>query len=156
VCDADPRPRVGVGVIVLRDGRVLLGQRAGSHGAGTWALPGGHLEFGEDVADCARREVLEETGLTLVSTWAGPFVGNVFAAERQHYVTLFVLGHAGAGEPQRLEPGKCLGWRWCAWSELPEPLFAPLRTLVGTGYVPTENRPWPPAAAKPLHPPESR
>ena len=54
--------RVGVGVIIVRDGNVLLGERAGSHGAGTWALPGGHLEFGETVADCARREVLEETG----------------------------------------------------------------------------------------------
>ncbi|MEO7108781.1 MAG: NUDIX domain-containing protein [Rhodoferax sp.] len=40
---------VGIGVIIVRHGLVLLGQRIGSHGAGTWALPGGHLEFG----DCA-------------------------------------------------------------------------------------------------------
>jgi len=143
--DATLRPRVGVGVIVLREDRVLLGQRTGSHGAGTWALPGGHLEFGEEVDACARREVLEETGLALLSTWAGPFVGNVFAAEQQHYVTLFVLGQAGAGEAQRLEPAKCLGWRWCAWDDLPEPLFAPLQTLVATGYRPT----WPARGGKP-------
>ena len=50
-------PRVGVGVIVLREGRVLLGRRLGSHGAGTWQFPGGHLEAFERVEDCARREV---------------------------------------------------------------------------------------------------
>jgi 8-oxo-dGTP diphosphatase len=58
-------PRVGVGVIVLRNGLVLLGRRIGSHGAGSWALPGGHLEFGESVEQCAAREVLEETGLDI-------------------------------------------------------------------------------------------
>ena len=56
-------PRVGIGVIVMRNGLVLLGERIGAHGAGTWALPGGHLEFGESVEQCARREVWEETGL---------------------------------------------------------------------------------------------
>ena len=40
---------IGVGVIVLRGGRVLLGRRRGSHGADSWALPGGHLEEGETV-----------------------------------------------------------------------------------------------------------
>ncbi len=56
-------PLVGVGVIVIRNGGILLGKRIGSHGAGTWALPGGHLEYAERIEDCAAREVLEETGL---------------------------------------------------------------------------------------------
>ena len=68
-----PRTRVGVGVIVVRGGLVLLGQRLGSHGAGTWALPGGNLEFGESVEACARRELLEETGLHLTSVRPAPF-----------------------------------------------------------------------------------
>ncbi|WP_134596929.1 NUDIX domain-containing protein, partial [Pseudomonas aeruginosa] len=41
-----PAPQVGVGVLILRDGKVLLGRRKGSHGAGCWSAPGGHLELG--------------------------------------------------------------------------------------------------------------
>ena len=128
-------PRVGVAAILIRDGRVLLGQRIGSHGAGTWALPGGHLEFGETVEDCARREVLEETGLVVATFERGPFVSDVFAAERKHYVTLFVIARDVEGEPAILEPEKCLGWRWCDWSALPSPLFQPLATLAASGFV---------------------
>lgn len=40
-------PRIGVGVLIFRDGKLLLGKRRGSHGAGDWSAPGGHLEFGK-------------------------------------------------------------------------------------------------------------
>jgi hypothetical protein len=66
---------------VLRDGLVLLGRRIGSHGAGSWALPGGHLEFGETVEQCAAREVLEETGLDIQVVARGPYTNNMFPEE---------------------------------------------------------------------------
>jgi 8-oxo-dGTP diphosphatase len=132
-------PLVGVGVLVLREGRVLLGQRKGSHGAGTWALPGGHLEFGETVAQCAVREVLEETGLDIHAVTPAPYTNDVFEAEGKHYITLFVTAHSTAGEPALCEPDKCSEWRWCRWSELPAPLFPPLATLHATGFVPDFN-----------------
>ena len=135
--DRPQRPIVGVGVIVLRNGKVLLGRRIGSHGAGTWALPGGHLEFGETVEACARREVLEETGLELQRVVAGPYTSDVFVEPRRHYVTLFVVAQSGAGEPQVLEPTKCTEWRWVDWGAMPAPLFAPLQTLFGNGFVPS-------------------
>lgn len=66
VSDATVVPRVGVGVFVINEkGHILLGKRTGSHGAGTLALPGGHLELHESFFDCAAREVYEETGLIL-------------------------------------------------------------------------------------------
>lgn len=129
-------PRVGVGVIVLRDGRVLLGLRRGSHGAGTWALPGGHLEFGESVEACAAREALEETGLAIEQLRPGPFTNDVMQAEDRHYVTLFVVAGAATGEVELREPQKCERWAWFDWSDLPEPLFQPLQTLKRSGYAP--------------------
>uniref|UniRef100_V5EQ99 Nudix hydrolase domain-containing protein n=2 Tax=Kalmanozyma brasiliensis (strain GHG001) TaxID=1365824 RepID=V5EQ99_KALBG len=66
VSDATVVPRVGVAVFVINEkGHVLIGKRTGSHGAGTLALPGGHLELHESFFDCAAREVYEETGLIL-------------------------------------------------------------------------------------------
>ena len=65
------RPKVGVGVLIVSGSSVLLGKRRGSAGAGTWATPGGHLEFGESWAQCAVREVQEETGLTVTDVRLG-------------------------------------------------------------------------------------
>lgn len=129
-------PRVGVGVIVHRDGLLLLGERRGSHGAGTWALPGGHLEAGETPEQCAVREVLEETGLAIDALRRGPYTSDVIAPEGLHYVTLFVLARAAAGQPQLREPAKCAGWSWHRWDALPRPLFAPLATLHASGWQP--------------------
>lgn len=133
---ADNIPLVGIGVIVLRGSRILLGKRKGSHGAGTWALPGGHLEFGEDVEECAVREVMEETGLFIRPISRGPYTSDVFEDEGKHYVTLFVSAWSGAGEAQLLEPQKCSEWRWFPWSKPPHPLFPPLVSLYQSGFVP--------------------
>lgn len=123
-------PRVGVCVIVERDGKLLLGQRIGAHGDSTWAPPGGHLEFTESVEECAKRELLEETGLRAISCHTGPWVENVMENGKKHYITLTVLVDQFEGEPQLLEPNKCIGWQWFAWEELPEPLFAPFASFI--------------------------
>lgn len=137
------RARVGVAVIVRRGSAVLVGQRRDekrkSRGHGTWALPGGHLEYKESVEDCAKREVLEETGLEIEGLVPGPYVNNIFAEDDRHYVTLFVS--ADVVDPRALrivEPDKCFEWRWCfrhpdaekAWSNVPEPRFAPLKNYM--------------------------
>ena len=59
------RPQVGLAVIIAQAERVLMLKRKGAHGEGTWAPPGGHLEFGESLEECAMRETLEETGVVV-------------------------------------------------------------------------------------------
>ncbi|WP_051118236.1 nucleotide triphosphate diphosphatase NUDT15, partial [Vibrio campbellii] len=122
--------RVGVATIILRDGAILLGERVGSHGANTWATPGGHLELGESIEDCAKREVLEETGLIVDSIEKFTFTNDIFEKEGKHYVTLFVVASIVSGEPQVTEPDKCKQWKWCRLDDLPEPLFLPLINLL--------------------------
>lgn len=130
------RTRVGVGVIVVRDGRVLLGRRRGSHGSGSWAFPGGNLEFGEGVEACARRELSEETGLTLQRVRPAPFTVDHFPDHDRHYVTLFVQADGVEGTPQNRESERCDGWEWHHWDALPSPLFGPLASLRAQGHVP--------------------
>ena len=58
-------PRVGVGAIVLHEGRVLLVRRGRAPAMGLWSVPGGLVELGETTVDAARREVEEESGLAV-------------------------------------------------------------------------------------------
>jgi len=130
------RPYIGVAVIVVRGNRVLLGQRKGSHGAGGWQFPGGHLEFNESIETCAKREVWEETGLSIENIRFGPYTNDVFKAERKHYVTLFVIADSNPGTAEAKEPDKCERWDWFEWARFPEPLFLPTRNLLARGFDP--------------------
>jgi 8-oxo-dGTP diphosphatase len=122
-------PRVGIGVFVLKGNTLLLGQRRGSHGAGQYASPGGHLEPLESFEACARREVKEETGLELANV-RFLRVMNVTSYAPKHYVDLAFAADWVSGEPQVLEPEKVESWQWYPLDALPQPLFATLPTAL--------------------------
>ena len=134
----EEQPKVGVGVFVIKDGKVLLGQRRSAHGQNTWGFPGGHLEKNEEIEDCARRETLEETGVKVKNVRLGPFTNDVFKETEKHYVTLFVLADYESGEVQVREPDKMEEWKWFSWGRenLPQPLFLPIQNLLKRGYSP--------------------
>lgn len=143
--DVAPVVRVGVGVLLVDDmGRVLVGRRRGSHGAGTLQLPGGHLEVGESFEECASRELAEETGIVLAP---GSFshahtTNDVMPDDEKHYVTIFMASHVPEGlQARTLEPHKCEGWAWQAWDDLAdgESLFIPLANLIASGFSPCKD-----------------
>ena len=57
------RPIVGVGAVIVQDGRALIVKRAHAPRKGEWSLPGGLVELGETLVDATKREIKEETGL---------------------------------------------------------------------------------------------
>jgi len=129
-------PRVGVAVIIKKDNKILLGKRKGSHGAGFWAFPGGHLEFKETIFDCAKREISEEVGITIKNLKIGPYTEDYFEKENKHYVTLIVISDYVSGKVKVLEPDRCESWEWFDWDNLPDDLFLPLKNLKLTGFNP--------------------
>jgi len=133
------RPLIGVAAIVIKDNMVLLGKRKNAHGAGTWAFPGGHLEFNESIEDCAKREVFEETGIHIKNIRYGTFTNDIFRKDQKHYVTLFVISEYDDGQLELKEPEKCEKWDWFFWNELPEPRFLPLKNLLEQGFTPVAN-----------------
>ncbi len=140
-------PRVGVAVLLFAGReRILLGKRKG-YGEGKWAMPGGRLELGEGFADCARRELYEETGIKIPAEHFHFFgVTNDIFEDGAHWITVVYSAGLTATAPARImEPDKCYQWGWFSLQpsrhdSIPRPqdLYLPFRhlleiDLLGTG-----------------------
>lgn len=123
-------PKVGVAVLLFQAGKLLLIRRKGAHGSGTWATPGGHLEYGEEPAECARREAREEVGVEVGEVTFRAVTNDVFEVEDKHYITLWMSGRITDGEPSVAAEDEVAEWGWFDPSDLPQPLFLPLRHLL--------------------------
>ncbi|HET7528912.1 MAG TPA: NUDIX domain-containing protein [Candidatus Saccharimonadales bacterium] len=121
----DEQPRVGVGVMVFRNGsQVLLHRRKGSHGAGEYASPGGHLEHGESVEECVLREIKEEAGPQFkVKNISFVCFINLRRYMPRHYAHIQMAAEWKSGEAKVMEPDKNAGWAWYPIDSLPQPLF---------------------------------
>jgi 8-oxo-dGTP diphosphatase len=132
-----PQVRVGIAVFVIKDGTFLMLQRKGSHGEGTWSLPGGHLEYGESFEDTARREVKEETNLNIMNVRIGGITNDIFSNENKHYVTVWMMSEWESGIEQNMEPQKCTAQAWRTFDTLPEPLFLTWNQLLKSEFLET-------------------
>lgn len=135
--------RAGVGIMVLRNGKVLLGKRNNDpikadselRGEGSWTMSGGKIHFGEKIKEAAERELREETGinakrLKVVS------IGNEIVKDA-HFVTIGFLCDDFEGEPKVMEPEEIVEWKWFPIDKLPSPIFPPSLKLL-KNYVEKE------------------
>jgi len=108
------RPRVAVGAVVFKDGRVLLVRRGRPPAEGEWAIPGGSVEIGETLQQAAEREILEETGVE-IRAGAPCFSFDVIQTDaagrvRFHYVIVDLSAEYVAGSPRAGGDAVEAGW----------------------------------------------
>lgn len=131
-----------VAVILVKDGKVLLGLRKGSRGAGSWGFLGGWMEAGESPKQAAKREFSEE--ITLIK---GPHfkMGRIkfLKVIQDHYqeqglflYTFLFMVEVQDADVAGKEPERADGWKFFDWEHLPQPLFEPNRILVESGFNP--------------------
>ncbi len=118
--DYPERPIVGVGAVIVRDGRVVLVRRGNEPRQGEWSIPGGVLEIGETLRQCATREAREETGLEVEAGAVLDVFDSIHpdpaGRTRYHFVIVDFLCRVISGE---LRPGgDVLDARWVTVGDL--------------------------------------
>lgn len=119
---------VGVGCVIVENGNLLMVQRAGAHGAGTWSVPGGWIEHGESAWTAAAREVEEETGMLVYGAYESsmPLGWSASMTDGVHSVTLWIrcIRLPGSPDPWVAEPEKCPKVEWVLLADVASlPLF---------------------------------
>lgn len=130
------QPKVGVAVVVVRDGRILLGKRRSGAGVGHWGTPGGMLDMTESFERCARRETREETGLVLRDLRYVGTLNDVMPDEGRHYITIWYEAAEPEGALRNPSPEETERWEWYSPDSLPDPLYASFSHLLRRGYRP--------------------
>lgn len=123
------RPKVGVGLLILRGSQILLGKRKGSHGAEEYGSAGGHVEHGETMEQAALRELAEECGIR-VKNLRFLCVSDLLTYLPKHYIDVGFVAEWESGEPQVLEPEKLESWDWYDIDSLPKKLFGPMPAYI--------------------------
>jgi len=138
-------PRVGVGAIVIHEGRVLLGLRGVEPNRDLWAIPGGSLKLGETLQQGAEREIFEETGVVIRAGRPILSFDSIRHDEagriRFHYVVVDLEAEYLSGEPRGGDDA--LEARWFSPQDLTAvPVSPPTLQLLRTiGFAaPAETR----------------
>lgn len=113
---------IGITIFVLRNNKLLLGKRKNMYGAGSWGLPGGHLEYGESMKEAAARELKEETGLKAKKLTFINLIDDL--RKDQHYLQIgFLAKEIKNTKPALKEPDRTEEWKWFYLNNLPKEIF---------------------------------
>ena len=123
-------PRVGCGAAIVRDGRILLVKRVRPPEAGAGACPAARSISCERVEDAIRREISEETGLSIRLVRPLRLV-EMLGLDGQHWVSPIWLAEPESGEAENREPDKLAGMDWFPLDQPPEPLSQAAREALG-------------------------
>lgn len=150
---SNPRPNIGVAGILLRNGpasirdgnervvmrdrEIFLIRRTGSHGEGTWSVPGGWIEHKEGPDAALIREMWEEVGIRVEKAVFVGFKWSVFPGEikTQESYTLWYEIKECEGEPYNSYPLRVAEARWGPIGQLPTPLFGSMQEAVDKGLI---------------------
>jgi 8-oxo-dGTP diphosphatase len=128
-----PLPRVGVGCIVMNEGRVLLVQ---SRRTGRWSTPGGNLDFGESPTDCAVRETMEETGIAISNARFVAITNDIIHDTGRHYVTVWMAGDPDSIALAVQDSEEIAEVGWFDPADLPTPLHVYFENLLAGNTLP--------------------
>lgn len=118
-----------VGVMVFKDGKILMGKRRGSHGNGEYSFTGGHLEYGESLEICVRRETEEESGIKIKNI-KFLSVANILKHENRQDILVNFTADWESGQEISKSDEKIGDWGWYSLDNLPSPIFYPSQILI--------------------------
>ena len=133
---ANNKPQPGVGLIIKRNGKIILGRRHNEPMPGSWQLPGGWIHFGESPEQTVQRQLKGFQGLVVGESRFVTYTNNVFDQQTHSLSLYFMLDCKNDNQYLLKTSDKNADWHWADWNKLPQPLFLPLQLLKKSGFNP--------------------
>ena len=127
--------KVGIGVLIIDNNKVLLGHRVSNYKdtggikeEDCWSLPGGKQEYEETIFECAAREVKEETNLDIDDLFVFNCADDIQVD--RHFITIQVIAKKYSGEVKIMEIDKMDKWEWFDLDALPDNIYSPSKKFI--------------------------
>lgn len=119
-----------VAVLLVDDGKLLLGRRIRDDKFEGWQCPGGFMRSNETLCAAAQRCCLQKAGIQINDVEQGPYTNNIFHSTAQHSVSLYVIAREFKVINSALYADAQMEWNWFNIDEIPSAKFQPLQQLL--------------------------